>query len=214
MFTNCFFAAFMLRNDSPTLVIADAAIDLPTNMGWDAFAEIGLTTSSNGFDGPSGSAGYVGTRIVGAYHVGQSGGEYMRVPVNSGDNKGLETGLFIPRCISVDFRMGLVRAEGYCLARVWVKEPQPGPAPIRLKQKTFLATFEDKRRGSLEYHYHHFSVQGRKSIAGDIQERVLARAAAALEVPARRLTIKQQASKIRAAKTKRARSDSKAIVLP
>jgi len=146
---------------------------------------------SNGVDLDARVTGYAATRIVGAYHVGQTGGEYMRVPANPADNNLFMNSLFVSRCIYVDFRLGAVLAEGYALAKVWVKEPRPHPALSKMVESVYLVTPKDTGKVAGHYQYRHFGVQNRKLQEASLRERAVARAAAVFNAPVKRLVVER-----------------------
>ena len=125
------------------LVRADLTLVLPTKSGLRVYAEMMITSFSQGGDLDKHVGGSVATRVVRATVMGKNGIEYIDLPADLTNNSA-----FFDNCLAVDFRLGCLLAEAYANANVWYHS-KPAKKPTVLIRKDIVIS--DRKTGAWRY---------------------------------------------------------------
>jgi hypothetical protein len=125
------------------MVVADLTIILPTQTGFSVYADIGLTSLSQGINLDKRGVGTIGTRVARATVMGSTGLEFVDTAVDPASNHA-----YFEKCLAVEFRLTCQLAEAYARASVWF-HAKPAVKTILIIGKT--ATVVDKVSGMARY---------------------------------------------------------------
>lgn len=169
---------------SPTrsaVAIADLTLTVPTTTGVRVYAELMLTSYSQGWD--PGGVGSASSRIVRGAVMGPGGLAFEDIPADPMNNSA-----YFNKCLAVDFRCGSALAEATYNANVWFHAPPAAPAP-RGKPSKLAWIVKVEGTGIAGYSRRIVGYREFLPRPEDAERETLVRAAEVLEVPVRRLSI-------------------------
>lgn len=151
------------------LVTAELTIILPTQTGLSAYADIGLTSLSQGINLDRRGVGTIGTRVARATVMGSGGIAFVNTTADPANNHA-----YFEKCLAVDFRLTSQLAEAYARASVWFHaKPALKLYPIVTKAVTVV----DKKTSSVRYSEQVVGPVKKLPADKEIAQRALAKAA-------------------------------------
>ncbi len=176
-------AAWVYSPAPTAIVICDLTLTLPTTTGLRVYAELMITSYSQGWNPQQ--VGSAATRIVRGTVMGPGGIEFVDIPADLMNNSA-----YFNKCLAVDFRVGCALAEVTVNANAWYHAPTP-PAPPRPSGKLSKLAFAVKVDGAGIAGYTRHIIGHRAFLPRpeDAERETLERAAAVLETRRSQLTI-------------------------